>query len=133
MAFNLNDIVSIIKSDITTAIGSDVSNKIYCLVAKQNQTLPLCVFTLVGNSHTVGLSCDSSEFRLQIQLYNYRQSGTEAIRKINDKLVNALHRQVISDSTYTDCVYKNLQWGAETITDDIIEIRSEYIVFISEL
>jgi hypothetical protein len=133
MAFNLNDIVNIIKTDITAAIGSDVGNRIYCLTAKQDSSLPVCVFTTVGNTHTIGLGCDSSEFRVQIQLFGYRQSGTEALRVINDKLVNALHRKEIVDTTYVNCLYKNLQWGVETLTDDIVEIRSEFIVFISEL
>jgi hypothetical protein len=130
MSFNSLELGRYICQHIKNAIGSSVSDRVYAITAKQDSVLPLVIYTLSGNEITYGGTGDSAWIALQIQLFDYRQSGIENLRTLNDTLFDYLHRKIIDDSSFDNYRYVNTTYGVEFLTDDIFEIRSSWKIFI---
>jgi hypothetical protein len=127
------NIIDIVYTDIINAVGSYVGNRVYNLEAQQDSDLPLITFNTVSDNFLFNMVTDDEQYVLQIQIYGWRRLGINKVREINDTLLSYLHRRDISDSAFINSWYRNVLKGVETITDDIVEIRTEYIIFLASV
>lgn len=120
------NLVNSLYTTLNSLIGDQAT--VYEGEAAQDANLPVCVFTIVGDTPEEWMVRDSLDVSFQVSLYGWKKDGIKAIREISDTLFIGLHRRTFEVVGYNYIICFGTVRGIVTIADEIIEIRTEYKV-----
>lgn len=120
------NIIDAIYAKILASIGSDLGNRVYELEAVQDADLPLCIYTVAGDTPEYHMNGESLDCDVQVQLFGWKKNGSKALRTITDTLIEAIDRKQINITGYDNEICFITNRGVITSEQDVIEIRIEF-------
>ncbi len=118
MALNQQTIVNAIRDAIIAAVDNE-DIPVYDSASIQGPALPFIVFSIINDLPVHYFDDDDVEIDVQIDFYGQMESGIAAIRELNDDLIVALNRAILTidgaDNANIICV-KRANFNQQFIT-----------------
>jgi len=117
---------------IKNSIGSLIGNRVYENLAKQDCSLPCCVFSVISDTPEGWFVTDSLDADVQVVIYGWKRLGSKAVRIISYTLLEDLHRAEIDIDGYEYSFVESTVRGLTSVEGDTIRVRSQYNIRAAE-
>jgi hypothetical protein len=117
----------------STSVYGLTSGRIYNLTGEQESALPMVTFHLTSSKADATFAKNSSEHRLEVDVWDDSAGGTTNAMAINDAAFVVLNRATATATGYSKLFFECIDPGVvEPVGDNTINVRSEYRILARE-
>ncbi len=121
-------ILDLFYDQLIIGVGTELENRIYDLIPKDNKVLPLARYSIVTDQDQVLLGDGRiNNTNIQVSFFGEKTKGTRTIRAISDTFVDYIDGFTLSNGLSVMIVNKGFSIVNETDDQDI-QIITEFLI-----